>query len=256
MAMLAFGSFDEIIVPFVGLIHFSWLGVPLTFLWITGLTSAYNFLDGIDGIAGGQAVVAGAGWVILCSMVNRPEIGILGVLAASTSLGFLKYNWPPARIFMGDVGSTFLGYTFALIPLMCRRVSPAVPFAAVLLVWPCLFDSCFTVIRRAQTGENILVAHRSFLFQRLTITGWSHLQVTLLYTILEAIGVILACMWTSNPNLRSYVAGIGIMLCAGLWMLTIARERKIFTKKANLSPSIDGMDAKVSRPKHIAITTK
>ena len=239
MAMLAFGYFDEIVVPFVGTIYFSWFGIPLTLLWIAGLTNSYNFIDGIDGSAGGQAVVAGAGWVILCGMINYPEIGILGVLAASCSLGFLMYNWPPARIFMGDVGSSFLGYTFAVIPLMCRGASPAIPFAAVLIVWPSVFDSCFTIIRRAKNGENILVAHRSFLFQRLNIAGWSHLQATLLYSMLEAIGVVMAWMWTSNPDLRNYVVGIAMMLCAGLWTLTIMKEKtlKLRNKEGTLSPS-------------------
>jgi UDP-N-acetylmuramyl pentapeptide phosphotransferase/UDP-N-acetylglucosamine-1-phosphate transferase len=258
MAMLAFGYFDEIVVPFVGPIHFSWFGVPLTFLWITGLTNAYNFLDGLDGIAGGQAVVAGAGWVILGSMMNRPEIAILGALTASTSLGFLKYNWPPARIFMGDVGSSFFGYTFALIPLMCSHANSALPFASVLLVWPCLFDCCFTVIRRAKKGENILVAHRSFLFQRLNIAGWSHLQVTLLYTVLEAIGVVLAWRWTSDPNLRNYVVGIALVLAGGLWMLIILKEKnlKVASTKDNLAPSVNRVSPSVSLRKHIAITTK
>jgi UDP-N-acetylmuramyl pentapeptide phosphotransferase/UDP-N-acetylglucosamine-1-phosphate transferase len=237
IAMLAFGYFDEIVVPFVGPIHFSWLGVPLTFLWIAGLTNAYNFMDGIDGIAGGQAVVAGVGWVILCGMMNRPEVGILGILAASTSLGFLMHNWPPAKIFMGDVGSSFLGYTFAVIPLMCRNASPALPFASLLLVWPFVFDTCFTIIRRARKRENIFVAHRSHLYQRLHIAGWSHLQVTLLYTVLEAIGVVLAWMWMSN--LGNYVVGIALVLCAGLWTLTIRKEkaRKMGNKEGRLSPS-------------------
>jgi UDP-N-acetylmuramyl pentapeptide phosphotransferase/UDP-N-acetylglucosamine-1-phosphate transferase len=225
IGMLAFGYFDEIVVPFLGPIHLWWFGVPLTFLWITGLTNAYNFMDGIDGMAGGQAVVAGTGWVILCSMINHPEIGILGLLAASTSLGFLRYNWPPAKIFMGDVGSSFLGYTFALIPLMCRGGNPALPFAALLLVWPFVFDTCFTIIRRARNGENILIAHRSHLYQRLHIAGWSHLQATLLYTFLEAIGVGLAWAWTSSPNLRDYVIGISLILCAGLWTFTMTMEK-------------------------------
>ncbi len=239
MAMLAFGYFEEIVVPFVGPIHFSWLGVPLTFLWIAGLTNGYNFMDGIDGIAGGQAVVAGAGWVILCSMMGHPEIGIIGLLAASTSLAFLKYNWPPARIFMGDVGSSFLGYTFAVIPLMCRSADPALPFASVLLVWPFVFDTGFTIIRRAKNRENILIAHRSHLYQRLHIAGWSHLQVTLLYTLLEAIGVVLAWIWMSNLNLRNYVAGTALVLCVGLWTLTIRMEktRKLRDQEGNLSHS-------------------
>ena len=239
IAMLAFGYFDEIAVPFIGPIHFGWFGVPLTFLWVTGLTNAYNFMDGIDGIAGSQAVVAGTGWMIICGMIDRPEIGVLGLLAASTSLAFLKYNWPPAKIFMGDVGSSFLGYTFALIPLMCREASPALPFAAVLLVWPFLFDASFTILRRARNRENIFIAHRSHLFQRLHIAGWSHLEVTLLYISLEMLGVALAWAWASHPNSQNYVVWMTLLLCAGLWTLTIWVENntKLLKEEVNLALS-------------------
>ena len=73
--MMAFGYFEDVAIPFIGSIQLSWIGVPVTFLWITGFTNAYNFMDGIDGIAGGQAAVAGVGWAILCNLFHLPEIG-------------------------------------------------------------------------------------------------------------------------------------------------------------------------------------
>ena len=97
------------------------LGLIITFLWIVGLTNAYNFMDGIDGIAGGQAVVAGLGWAGLGYLTDQPLIGLLGLLLAASSLGFLGHNWPPARIFMGDVGSAFLGFTFAVLAVAAAQ---------------------------------------------------------------------------------------------------------------------------------------
>ena len=78
-----------------------WLGLIITFLWIVGLTNAYNFMDGIDGIAGGQAVVAGMGWAVLGYLTDQPLVGLMGVLLAASSLGFLGHNWPPGAYLHG-----------------------------------------------------------------------------------------------------------------------------------------------------------
>src|SRR5437764_1642199 len=86
---------------------------PLALVWIVGLTNAYNFMDGIDGIAGGQAVVAGLAWAWFGMMAEQPLTTIVGLLIAGSSAGFLVHNWQPARIFIGDVGAAFLGFILA-----------------------------------------------------------------------------------------------------------------------------------------------
>ena len=101
-------------------------------MWIVGLTNAYNFMDGIDGIAGVQAVVAGLGWLLLGGLAGLPALGALGLLTAASSLGFLIHNWPPARIFMGDVGSAFLGFTFAFLPAVAVQDDPRLGVAGLL----------------------------------------------------------------------------------------------------------------------------
>ncbi len=121
LAIWAFGYWTDITVPLIGSLHLGLLGLPITFLWIVGLTNAYNFMDGIDGIAGGQAVVAGSGWAVVGWLTDQPLLGIMGVLLAAASLGFLGQNWPPARIFMGDVGSAFLGFTFAVLAVAAAQ---------------------------------------------------------------------------------------------------------------------------------------
>src|SRR6185436_11775719 len=129
------------------------LGFTITFFWIVGLTNAYNFMDGIDGIAGGQALVAGIGWTAIGWLDGQSHIVVFGLLLAATNLGFLFHNWSPARIFMGDVGSAFLGYSFAVLPLMLSSQSTGrtgfkLALAAILPVWPFVFDSTFTILRR------------------------------------------------------------------------------------------------------------
>lgn len=166
-------------------------GYVITFLWVVWMVNSYNFMDGIDGLAGLQAVIAGLGWLMLGWIMNMPVIYLFGGVIASSSLGFLVHNWNPARIFMGDVGSAFLGFTFAALPLMARtsveRSPDLLPIAAVLFVWFFIFDSLVTIIRRALRGEKIWVAHREHLFQRLVSAGFSHRSVAVLYGVLASV---------------------------------------------------------------------
>ena len=191
--LFACGGVDRIVLPMVGEIAIpSWIAVPVTLIWIVGLTNAYNFMDGIDGIAGSQAVVAGIAWFALGGIAGEPFVGTLGLLIAATSVGFLAHNWPPAGIFMGDVGSAFLGYSFAALVVVGGDRQPQLVLPGILLVWPFVFDTTLTLIRRARAGENIFAAHRSHLYQRLNIAGFSHRWVTALYAVLALVGAAAA----------------------------------------------------------------
>lgn len=146
IAVIGIGPWRDLQLPWLGSLHLGWLAVPVTVLWIVGLTNAYNFMDGIDGIAGAQAVIAGLGWALLGWLTGQMMVATLGILIAATSLGFLGHNWPPARIFMGDVGSAFLGYMFAVLAVLAGRSNPPLGFAGVLLVWPFVFDAVLTFL--------------------------------------------------------------------------------------------------------------
>lgn len=205
-----------------------WAGISITVVWIVGLTNVYNFMDGIDGLAAGQAVLGGAGWGLLGALTGQPLVAGLGVLLAGSSLGFLGHNWPPARIFMGDVGSAFLGYSFAVLPLLW----PAAPWLSgsvgLLLVWPFIFDATFTLARRLRRREDIFEAHRTHLYQRLVIAAWPHVWTTVLYLGLAGVGAGLAVVlvWTAEPVLAA-LALTGVMaLAAGLWVLVQWQERQ------------------------------
>jgi UDP-N-acetylmuramyl pentapeptide phosphotransferase/UDP-N-acetylglucosamine-1-phosphate transferase len=161
-------------------------------VWIVGLCNAYNFMDGIDGIAAAQAIVAGAGWAWLGWRGGDAMTALAGALIAGASLGFLFFNWPPAKVFMGDAGAAFLGFTFAALTVLALTQSLERAAAGALFVWPFLFDTTFTLVRRLVRGENVLRAHRSHLYQRLVARGWSHARVTMLYAALAALGVAIA----------------------------------------------------------------
>jgi Fuc2NAc and GlcNAc transferase len=166
-----------------------WLTIPFTFLWIVWLTNAYNFMDGIDGIAATQAITAGIGWFLFGFVLNVPEISYFGAVLFASNLGFLIHNWSPAKIFMGDVGSAFLGFTFAVIPLMFQDGIPGRRglIFAICAVALFLIDSIYTFSRRLLKGERVWEAHRTHIFQKLVIKGFSHKFVTLAYGILSLI---------------------------------------------------------------------
>jgi UDP-N-acetylmuramyl pentapeptide phosphotransferase/UDP-N-acetylglucosamine-1-phosphate transferase len=194
------GWWQGVGLPLLGTVSLGVMGLPVTLLWMVGLTNAYNFMDGIDGIAGAQAVVAGAGWFVILG--PAPGFGAAAaLLIAAAATGFLVHNWSPARIFMGDVGSAFLGFMLALIPVLQAPQSPRMPLAGLLVVWPFVADTAVTFFRRLVSGERVVEAHRSHLYQRLVSRGWSHAGVALLYAALAAAGVAIAAWW-SVPSLQ------------------------------------------------------
>jgi UDP-N-acetylmuramyl pentapeptide phosphotransferase/UDP-N-acetylglucosamine-1-phosphate transferase len=226
-AIAGFGYWQFVAVPVWGMLDLQWLGLALAWLWIVGLINAFNFMDGIDGLAGGQAVLTGLGWTGLGWLYGQTLIAAVGLIVAASSLGFLWHNWPPARIFMGDVGSTFLGYTFAVLSLMAARSSPLFLVAGVLLVWPFVFDASFTILRRMRHHENIVAAHRTHLYQRLVTSGSSHLSVTVLYLGLSLAGIVAALLWLMDYAWVNLIWLCGLaLLGVALWQLVIYRERR------------------------------
>ena len=229
--LIAIGRFPAIAIPFAGDIHLYSIGIPFTLLWIMGLTNAYNFMDGIDGIAGGQALIAGLGWAIIGFISGQYIFGLIGVLFAASSLGFLFYNWPPARIFMGDVGSAFIGFTLAVLSVIAAQRNPRFMVAGTLLVWPFIYDTTFTLVRRIINKENMFEAHRSHIYQRLVIAGYSHRYVTLVYMGLALIGTVIALLWYKRaPFVNVAVIVLPIVLFAGLWRFTVRAESRAHSR--------------------------
>ena len=199
VSILGIGYFDKLTVG-NSAFSFGLVGILFTIIWIVGLTNAYNFMDGIDGIAGGQAVVGGLAWLGFGLIQQVPIVSIIGLLIASSSLGFLWHNWQPSRIIMGDVGATFLGYSFAVLPLLFENHTPILEnglWFSMLVLWAFLADTGITMLRRALRRENIFQAHRSHFYQRLVISGWSHARVSALYIVLSVLGSLFA-IWLSS----------------------------------------------------------
>lgn len=194
-------------------------------LWIVALTNAFNFMDGIDGIAGLQALIGGAGWTAVGLLTGTGELVMLGLLMAAASAGFLLYNWHPASVFMGDAGSGFFGFLFGAMPLLAGAGEAPAWLAGVFLMWPFLFDTGFTLLRRASRGENVLAAHRSHVYQRLIVTGGTHSAIAALYGGLALLGALAAVTSVSRKTVPTVMLGAAIAAAAVLvWRTAVTRE--------------------------------
>ncbi|MHB8502269.1 MAG: MraY family glycosyltransferase [Candidatus Acidiferrales bacterium] len=216
--------------PFTGATAWiAWLEFAGALLWTVGLTNAYNFMDGIDGIAATEAVVAGLSWALIGGLIHQPWLELLGLLIAGSSAGFLIHNWTPAKIFMGDVGSAFLGFTFAFIPLAEVHRMPQVSLVGTLLLIPFLFDTAFTMFRRFMLGENIFLAHRSHLYQRLVLAGWNQASVTLSYGLFAFVTAALGIFWlaTGSDAVSYLLISAVVLISISLWIVVVRAERHL-----------------------------
>jgi UDP-N-acetylmuramyl pentapeptide phosphotransferase/UDP-N-acetylglucosamine-1-phosphate transferase len=159
----------------------------LAWVWFINL---FNFMDGLDGIATVQAIFVGLGVVVLA-----PQLAPLALAFIGACMGFLRTNWPPAKIFLGDVGSTFLGFYGAALMLAILAETPSFNLLCSLLTVPLLFvaDATYTLIKRLLQGKLPWQAHREHWYQRAHLVGMRHNQVLwraiLLYTLLLVIAV-------------------------------------------------------------------
>ena len=186
------------------------LVLPLAFVYVSLITNIYNFMDGIDGLAALQAIVASAALAVAGAVVDNPLVTGVGGLLAAASAGFLVYNIPPARLFMGDIGSTFLGFSLAGLTLLGSTGVGGgrlpIEFGVVVLA-PFLFDGVVTLARRALRGERWYAAHRSHYYQRLVQRWLSHARVTGLYTVLAIVAAAVGLAGLSaEPSARAPLA--------------------------------------------------
>lgn len=193
----------------------AWMGMAAAAWWVFWGVSAINvinFMDGIDGLIGSQVVVFGLhlAFVAPTSPVSRA----FGLILAGSAAGFLVWNWPPARIFMGDVGSGALGLALVYGGALLMRSTEIGLVTTFLPLFPLFLDALVTLVRRALRGEPITLPHRSHLYQRLANGGWGHLRVSVLYFVLAAVGMAVARLFVTGSGLwpvLSYLAGTSLL---------------------------------------------
>ena len=191
-----------------------WLSVTLTVIWIVFITNAVNFIDGLDGLAAGVSAIMSISLVFISIRVGEYSIAILGIALMGSCFGFLPFNFNPAKIFMGDTGSTFLGFMLATLSIQGVFKSYAViSFAVPLLILGLpLFDALFAMIRRILRGQSPITADRGHLHHRLVDMGFSQKQtVFILYSISGVLGIT-AVLLAESGVLRALLLVICVLI--------------------------------------------
>lgn len=180
--------FPSMEVPLLGSISLGWVAAPITVVFLVWMTNLYNFMDGMDGFAGGMTVIGCGLLGHLAWQAHHPVIAILATLQAAAAAGFLVHNLPPAKIFMGDVGSVSNGFLIAALIVLGCRDGVYVPWVPLIAFSPFILDATVTLARRVLRQEKVWKAHRDHYYQRLVIGGWSHRR-----TVLAEYGVMALC---------------------------------------------------------------
>lgn len=214
--LIEFGVVIEFIgLPFSQGVFFlgSW-GIVLTLLWVVGLTNFVNFIDGLDGLAAGVSGIALLALSYVAYQTGRVEVALICFAMAGSSIGFLRHNFNPARIFMGDSGSMFLGFVLGAVTVQGMMKSVAlvallVPF--VILGIP-IFDAVLAVARRFREGRPVMQADRNHIHHRLLDRGFSHRQtVIIIYLWSGLLSVAALTLMFATPGQR-LVAFLGLAL--------------------------------------------
>ncbi len=206
--------------PFGGLIGLGYFSVPVTILWIVAITNAINLVDGLDGLAAGVAVISAGTVAVVSFGQGEPLVAGLAVLLGAASLGFLPHNFHPARIFMKDAGSMFLGFMLASLSAIGLTKS-ATAFSLILpilILGIPIFDMLFAIVRRVLQGRHIFTPDRGHLHHRLLDLGLTHRQaVLLIYAINLLLGgsaILLTYLTTEQGLVMLFLLLSGIMVAA------------------------------------------
>jgi UDP-GlcNAc:undecaprenyl-phosphate GlcNAc-1-phosphate transferase len=180
---LGFGvAIDRFTFPFLGIQDFPvWVGVPVTFIWIVAIMNMVNFLDGMDGLAAGTCAIAGSTFAVIALSLGKPEAAILSAIVAGACFGFLRHNFYPARIFMGDSGALLLGFTLATLSvqgLLKTAATVALFFPLLVLAVP-IVDTSFVLAKRLKHGRPLYEADRTHLHHRFANIGFSQRRAAL-----------------------------------------------------------------------------
>ena len=203
------------------------LAIPLTIVWIVAITNAVNFIDGLDGLACGVSCITAINMLVIALLVSEQNVATIMAALAGACLGFLPYNFNPAKIFMGDTGSTFLGFMLATVSIQglfksYAVVSVAVPF--LLLGLP-IFDICFAVIRRLASGKNPMEADRGHFHHRLIDLGFSQKQSVAIAYLLTALLGLSAVLLTSSGAGRAILLLVAVVVVGAIGFEIFFRDK-------------------------------
>ncbi|AOV08544.1 glycosyltransferase family 4 protein [Sporosarcina ureilytica] len=201
-------------LPFGGQLEFGYLSIPITIIWIIGITNAINLIDGLDGLAAGVSTIALISLSIMAVIMGNPFVVATAAILAASSFGFLFFNFHPAKIFMGDTGSLFLGFMISVLALLgFKNVAIISLIIPVIILGVPISDTFFAIVRRIRMKQKISAPDKSHLHHCLLRTGFSHKQsVLIIYGIAALFG--LAAILFSQATVWGSVILVILLLLA------------------------------------------
>lgn len=213
-------------LPFGGQIDFGYLSIPLTMIWIIGITNAINLIDGLDGLAGGVSSIALFSIAGMSMVMGNQYVTIMALIVAASTVGFLFYNFHPAKIFMGDTGALFLGYIIAVLSLLGYKnvafISLIIP---IIILGVPISDTFFAIIRRLVNKQPLSAPDKSHLHHCLLKAGFSHRQTVLLIYAMAAVFGLVAFIFSQATVWGSLIVILALLITIELFVEKIGLVR-------------------------------
>ena len=203
---------DFVTNPFTinnAVIYLSWISIPITLFWVVGITNTLNLIDGLDGLAAGVAMISSLSLTFVAQKFGYTTVMIISAIAAGACLGFLPFNFNPAKIFMGDTGALFLGFMLAAISIegVMKSVATIAIIVPIIVLGVPIFDTTFAILRRLLSGKSIMSADKGHLHHRLLASGFSQRKtVLILYGISGVFGIFAVLIAKANSQQGVYLS--------------------------------------------------
>lgn len=208
-------------LPFGGKMEFGFLSIPITLLWIVGITNAINLIDGLDGLAAGVSSIALITLTGMAIIMGNTYVAIVASIVLFSTLGFLRYNFHPAKIFMGDTGALFLGYIIAVLSLLgFKNVTVISLLIPIIILGVPISDTFYAIIRRMVNKKPISAPDKSHLHHCLLKLGYSHRQTVLLIYAMAAIFGLVAIILS-----QAKLWGAFLLVCFLLVVIQLIAEK-------------------------------
>ena len=213
------------------LIYLNGLSIPLTIFWVVGITNTLNLIDGLDGLAAGVATIASLSFVFVANKFNYIPIMIISSIVAGACIGFLPYNFNPAKIFMGDTGALFLGFILAALSIegVMKSVATIAVITPIIILGVPIFDTTFAIFRRLLNGKSIAEADNGHLHHRLLRMGYSQKKTVLILYFISAVFGLSAILIAKANSKRAVIMAmvvfvVTILLALKMGLISTKRE--------------------------------
>jgi UDP-GlcNAc:undecaprenyl-phosphate/decaprenyl-phosphate GlcNAc-1-phosphate transferase len=221
-------------LPFGGIIDFGYLSIPITMIWIIGITNAINLIDGLDGLAGGVSSIALFSIAGMAIVMGNQYVTVMALIVAASTLGFLFYNFHPAKIFMGDTGALFLGYIISVLSLLGYKnvtfISLIIP---VIILGVPISDTFFAIIRRLVNKQPLSAPDKSHLHHCLLRSGFSHRQTVLLIYAMAAVFGLAAFIFSQATVWGSLIVILALLIAIEVFVEKIGLVREDYKPLLN-----------------------